>query len=75
MAWGLLSGCACKSVGVAKEARDHSYFRTQSVVSKVHPLRKKIAAVAAYSVVSDSAVSSRTYMAKHLQYLAGAVLT
>ena len=39
MAWVLLSACACecKSVGVAQEAHDHSYFRTQSVVNKVHP--------------------------------------
>ena len=28
MAWGLLGGRACKSVGVAQEVRDHSYFRT-----------------------------------------------
>ena len=26
-----------ESVGVAQEARDHSYFRTPSVVNKVHP--------------------------------------
>ena len=26
-----------QSVGVAQEARDHSYFRTPSVVNKVHP--------------------------------------
>ena len=25
-------------VGMAQEARDHSYFRTRSVVNKVHPL-------------------------------------
>ena len=37
MAWGLLSGSACESVGVAQEAHDHSYFRSRSVVNKVHP--------------------------------------
>ena len=37
MALGLLSGCECESVGVAQEAHDHSYFRTWSVVKKVHP--------------------------------------
>ena len=39
MAWGLLSECACKSVGAAQEARDYCYFRTRSVVhvNKVHP--------------------------------------
>ena len=37
-----LSGCACEreSVGVVQEARDHSYFRTRSVVNKVHPNSK-----------------------------------
>ena len=30
----LLKGCASKSVGVVQETRDHSYFRTQSVVNK-----------------------------------------
>ena len=37
MAWVLLSGFACEreSAGVAQEARDHSYFRTRSVVNKV----------------------------------------
>ena len=42
MAWGLLSrcSCACESVGVAQEARDHSYFHTPSVVNKVHPVLK-----------------------------------
>ena len=39
MAWGLFSGCVCESVGVAQEARDHSYFRIPSVVNKVHPIR------------------------------------
>ena len=42
MAWGLvcplLSGCACESVGVAQDEHDHSYFRTRSVVNKVHPM-------------------------------------
>ena len=28
-----------ESVGVAQEARDHSYFRTRSVVNNVHPIR------------------------------------
>ena len=28
---------ACKSVGMAQETRDHSYFHTQSVMNKVHP--------------------------------------
>ena len=27
MAWGLLGGRACKPVGVAQEARDHSYSK------------------------------------------------
>ena len=41
MAWVLLSGCAREreSVGVAEEARDHCYFRTRSVVNKVHPVK------------------------------------
>ena len=37
--WGLFSGCVCESVGVAQEARDHSYLRIPSVVNKVHPIR------------------------------------
>ena len=28
-------------MGVAQEARDHSYFRTSSVVNKVHPETSK----------------------------------
>ena len=37
MAWVLLSGCVCESVGMVQEARDHSYFHTRSVVDKVYP--------------------------------------
>ena len=35
---GSLCACERESVGVAQEARDHSYFRTPSVVNKVHPV-------------------------------------
>ena len=37
---GPLSGCARELVGVVQEARDHSYFHTQSVVNKMHPISK-----------------------------------
>ena len=30
----LLRGCVSESVGVVQETRDHSYFRTRSVVNK-----------------------------------------
>ena len=59
MAWSLvlLKGCVCESVGVAQKTRDYNYFRTRSVVNKVHPLHNcgledsaKVLKSAAYSV-------------------------
>ena len=40
MAWVQLSRFACEreSVGMTREARDHSYFRTQTVVNKVQKI-------------------------------------
>ena len=29
---------ACEPVGMTQETHDHNYFRTRSVVNKVHPL-------------------------------------
>ena len=41
-----ISGCdtesACEPVGVTQETHDHNYFRTQSVVNKVHPLLTRV---------------------------------
>ena len=31
---------ACEPVGVTQETHDHNYFRTRSVVNKVHPVGK-----------------------------------
>ena len=35
---GVTQKSACEPVGVTQETHDHNYFRTRSVVNKVHPL-------------------------------------
>ena len=34
---GMTQKSACEPVGVTQETHDHNYFRTLSVVNKVHP--------------------------------------
>ena len=35
---GVTQEGACEPVGMKQETNDHNYFRTQSVVNKVHPI-------------------------------------
>jgi len=38
---GVTQKSACEPVGMTQETHDHNYFRTRSVVNKVHPLRSR----------------------------------
>ena len=45
-------------MGVAQEARDHSYFRTPSVMNKVHPISVYLIATFTEMAARQSSVAS-----------------